>query len=134
VIDRNRDLEDVALCIGVEPVVEKWRAFGWWSERVDGNDIGQLLDVFELARSVQDAPKAIVCRTTLGQGVPLIMERERNHFVRVDDHEWDAVARQLEASVWPRRASPPSRRLSRSSPRAGRSTSSRSSARSTART
>jgi hypothetical protein len=26
------------------------------------------------------------------------MERERNHFVRVDDDEWSAVARQLEAS------------------------------------
>jgi len=99
VIDVNRTQADGALVLEVEPVVEKWRAFGWWSERVDGNDIGQLLDVFELARSVQDAPKAIVCRTTLGQGVPLIMERERNHFVRVDDDEWDAVARQLEASA-----------------------------------
>ena len=83
----------------IEPLVDKWRAFGWWAEGVDGNDMERLLDVFEAARGVRDVPKAIVCRTTLGQGVPLIMERERNHFVRVGDDEWDAVVRQLEASA-----------------------------------
>jgi hypothetical protein len=29
----------------------------------------------------------------------MIMNRERNHFVRVGDDEWEAVARELEASV-----------------------------------
>jgi transketolase len=98
VIDVNRTQADGALVLEIEPLVDKWRAFGWWAEGVDGNDIERLLDVFEAAR-VRDVPKAIVCRTTLGQGVPLIMERERNHFVRVGDDEWDAVARQLEASA-----------------------------------
>jgi transketolase len=99
VIDVNRTQADGALVLEIEPLVDKWRAFGWWAEGVDGNDIERLLDVFEAARGVRDVPKAIVCRTTLGQGVPLIMERERNHFVRVGDDEWDAVARQLEASA-----------------------------------
>jgi len=98
VIDVNRTQADGALVLEIEPLVDKWRAFGWWAEEVDGHDIERLLDVFEAARGVRDVPKAIVCRTTLGQGVPLIMERERNHFVRVGDDEWDAVARQLEAS------------------------------------
>ena len=93
------DLLQGALVLEIEPLVDKWRAFGWWAEGADGNDLEQLLDVFQAARGVRDVPKAIVCRTTLGQGVPLIMERERNHFVRVDDDEWDAVARQLEASA-----------------------------------
>ena len=46
---------------------------------------------------VEGQPKALICRTTLGRGVPLIERRERNHFVRVGDDEWDAVARDLEA-------------------------------------
>ena len=99
VIDVNRTQADGALVLEIEPLVDKWRAFGWWAEGVDGHDIERLLDVFEAARGVPDVPKAIVCRTTLGQGVPLIMERERNHFVRVGDDEWDAVVRQLEASA-----------------------------------
>src|SRR6476661_3741919 len=99
VIDVNRTQADGALVLEIEPLVDKWRAFGWWAEGVDGNDLERLVDVFEAARRVREVPKAIVCRTTLGQGVPLIMERERNHFVRVGDDEWDAVARQLEASA-----------------------------------
>jgi transketolase len=98
VIDVNRTQADGDLVVEIEPLVDKWRAFGWWADAVDGNDIEALLGAFARARDVSGQPKAIVCRTTLGSGVPLIMERERNHFVRVDDDEWDRVAAQLEGS------------------------------------
>jgi transketolase len=96
VVDVNRTQADGDLVLEIEPLVDKWRAFGWWATEVDGNDLAGLLDGFDRARGIDDRPKAIVCRTTLGRGVPLIMERERNHFVRVDEGEWKAVARQLE--------------------------------------
>ena len=99
VVDVNRTQADGDLVIEVEPLAEKYRAFGWWAADVDGNDVGALVDVFDQARAVTDVPKAIVCRTTLGRGVPMIVNRERNHFVRVGDDEWDAVARELEASA-----------------------------------
>jgi transketolase len=99
VIDVNRVQADGDLVLEIEPLAEKWRAFGWWVDEANGNDIVELLAAFGRARVVSDLPKAIVCRTTLGFGVPLIMDRERNHFVRVDDDEWDAVARQLEESA-----------------------------------
>jgi transketolase len=99
VVDVNRTQADGDLVLEIEPHVEKWRAFGWWAEEVDGNDVEALLGAFERAREVRGRPKAVICGTTLGRGVPLIMDRERNHFVRVADDEWDAVARQLEASV-----------------------------------
>jgi transketolase len=99
VVDVNRTQADGDLVLEVEPLVDKWRSFGWWATVVDGNDVGALLEAFDKGRAITDAPKAIVCRTTLGKGVPMIVERERNHFVRVDDDEWDEVARQLEASA-----------------------------------
>jgi transketolase len=98
VIDVNRTQADGDLVLEIEPLAEKWRAFGWWADEVDGNDIEALLGAFDRARGVVDRPKAIVCHTTLGRGVPLIMERERNHFVRVDENEWGRVATQLEES------------------------------------
>jgi transketolase len=99
VVDVNRTQADGDLVLEIEPQVEKWRAFGWGAEEYDGNDADALLAASPRARAETGRPKAVICRTTLGQGVPLIMERERNHFVRVDDGEWDAVARQLEASA-----------------------------------
>lgn len=98
VVDVNRTQADGDLVLEVEPLSEKFRAFGWWAHDCDGNDMDALLHAFELARGAGEMPKAIVCRTTLGRGVPLIERRERNHFVRVGDDEWDAVARELEAS------------------------------------
>jgi transketolase len=98
VVDVNRTQADGDLVLEIEPVAEKFRAFGWWAEEADGNDVSSLLQGFGRARSVTDRPKALVCRTTLGNGVPLIMDRERNHFVRVDDDEWEKVAAQLEAA------------------------------------
>jgi len=99
VVDVNRVQADGDLVLEIEPLADKFRSFGWWARDTDGNDVDSLLEAFDAARGVSDAPKAVVCRTTLGFGVPLIMERERNHFVRVDEHEWDAVAAQLEASA-----------------------------------
>jgi transketolase len=99
VIDVNRVQADGDLVLEIEPHAEKWRAFGWWVDEVDGNDVSALVGAFDRARDFTGAPKAVICRTTLGRGVPLIMERERNHFVRVDDDEWDAVANQLEEFV-----------------------------------
>jgi transketolase len=99
VIDVNRVQADGDLVLEIEPHAEKWRGFGWWAEEVDGNDVTALLGAFDRAREGVGRPKAVICRTTLGFGVPMIMERERNHFVRVDDDEWEAVAEQLEESA-----------------------------------
>ena len=96
VIDVNRVQADGDLVLEIEPHLDKWRAFGWWATEVDGNDVGALLGAFEEAGGVHGRPKVVIARTTLGRGVPMIMEREKNHFVRVGDDEWDAVARQLE--------------------------------------
>jgi transketolase len=98
VVDVNRTQADGPLVLEVEPVAEKLRAFGWWAEDVDGNDVSALLAAFEAAAAVGDRPKALVCRTQIGAGVPLIVGRERNHFVRVSPHEWDTVAAELEAA------------------------------------
>lgn len=95
IVDVNRTQADGPLVLEVEPVAEKFRAFGWWAEDVNGNDVGQLVEKFAECAEV-DRPKALVCQTQIGFGVPLIVDRERSHFVRVDPNEWAAVSAQLE--------------------------------------
>jgi transketolase len=98
VIDVNRVQADGPLVLEVEPLAEKLHSFGWWAEDVNGNDVAELLAGFEAAAAVPDRPRALICHTEMGAGVPLIESRERNHFVRVAPHEWDAVKAELEAS------------------------------------
>jgi transketolase len=79
-----------------EPVVDKWRSFGWHATRVDGNDVAALVDAFDAADAHRGSPSVIVCDTRIGCGVPLLMEREKAHFMRVEAHEWQVARAQLD--------------------------------------
>jgi len=79
-----------------EPVVEKWQAFGWNALRVDGNDIPALVAAFDALREHRGAPSVLICDTRIGCGVPLLQDREKTHFMRVDEHEWHIARTQLE--------------------------------------
>lgn len=85
--------------MGVEPVLEKWQAFGFYTQRVNGNDIPALLTALAATRAVKDRPHAIILDTLMGKGVPLFEQREKAHFIRVDAGEWEVARRQLEAGT-----------------------------------
>ena len=78
-----------------EPVTEKWQAFGWHALRVDGNDIGALVAAFDEVRSHGGSPSVLICDTRIGRGVPLLETREKAHFMRVSEHEWQIARNQL---------------------------------------
>jgi transketolase len=81
-----------------EPLVDKWAAFGWYVQRVDGNDIGAVLAAFDNARQLAQAmPRVILLDTLMGKGVPFLEQREKNHFIRVDPPEWQQAIAILDA-------------------------------------
>jgi len=104
IVDVNNQQADgpSSKMLGFEPLADKWRAFGWHTQRVDGNDIDALLSAFEAARGTSDAkPRIIICDTRMGKGVPFLEAREKNHFIRVDEHEWAEALRVLRAGEQP---------------------------------
>ena len=81
-----------------EPLVDKWEAFGWYTQRVDGNDIDALVKAFDNARAFDGPqPRMIICDTKMGRGVPFLEAREKNHFIRVDADEWTLALEALDA-------------------------------------
>ncbi|MEV0051306.1 transketolase [Saccharopolyspora shandongensis] len=84
--------------LGIEPAEEKWAAAGWFTQRVDGNDLPALLRAFDAAarRSASvGEPAVILCDTRIGRGVPLLEAREKAHFMRIEEHEWRLCREQL---------------------------------------
>ena len=79
-----------------ELVADKWRAFGWHVLRVDGNDIGALVDALDALRDHRGTPGVLLCDTRIGRGVPLLETREKAHFLRVEPDEWQLARDQLE--------------------------------------
>jgi transketolase len=79
-----------------EPVTDKWRAFGWHALRVDGNDVAALVDALDEIAAHRGSPSVLICDTRIGSGVPLLESREKAHFMRVEEHEWQIARDQLE--------------------------------------
>jgi transketolase len=84
--------------MGIEPLHEKWRAFGWDTHRVDGNDLAAIVAAIDAAKQTAGLPHAIILDTRMGRGVPLFEQREKNHFIRVEPSEWEMARQQLEHS------------------------------------
>jgi transketolase len=85
--------------MGFEPLADKWAAFGWHVQRVDGNNLTQVVQAFDAARALaEDRPRVILCDTLMGKGVPFLEQREKNHFIRVDPPEWQQAIAILDAS------------------------------------
>ena len=81
-----------------EPLVPKMVAFGWYTQRIDGNDLGAVITAFDNAKQHPGLqPRMIICDTQMGRGVPFLEAREKNHFMRVDAHEWQLALEALEA-------------------------------------
>ncbi len=84
--------------LSIEPIHDKWAAFGWSVQRVDGNDADAVvgaLDAADAAAEFDGPPSVVLCDTKVGRGVPLLEDREKAHFMRIEEHEWQICRDQL---------------------------------------
>ena len=98
-VDINNQQADgpSAKVLGFEPLADKWAAFGWHVQRIDGNDLPAVVAAFDAARALPEArPRVILVDTLMGKGVPFLEQREKNHFIRVDPPEWQQAIDHLD--------------------------------------
>ncbi len=55
--------------MNLEPLEEKWKAFGWRTWRIDGHDIDAITRTLEAAKAHTGQPTAVICETIKGKGV-----------------------------------------------------------------
>lgn len=85
--------------LAFEPLADKWAAFGWHVQRVDGNDLPAVVAAFDAARDAwQPQPRVILFDTRMGRGVPFLEKREKNHFMNVAAGEWKSAIEGLDAA------------------------------------
>ena len=101
IVDINNQQADgpSSQVMGFEPLADKWAAFGWHVQRVDGNHLPAVVRAFDAARNLSEAkPRVILCDTLMGKGVPFLESRDKNHFIRVDPPEWQQALDVLDAN------------------------------------
>jgi transketolase len=85
--------------MSVEPLVEKWRAFGWESFEIDGHDMGEICDALDRATAVRGRPTAIVAHTVKGKGIPFMEGQTPYHNVVVSEEQFAEATAALEATL-----------------------------------
>jgi transketolase len=94
IIDRNRlqqgDFTENTICM--EPMVGRWRSFGWDVHEIDGHDIRALAECFQSAPFTHGKPSCVVAHTTKGKGVSFMENRpEWHHHAPTDDELQRAI-------------------------------------------
>ena len=101
IIDRNRlqisgSTEDV---MGLDPLEDKWKAFGWNVVPVDGNDMKALVEVLEAIPAVTGKPTLIMAYTVKGKGVSFAENVPHWHHHVPNDQELEHAMAELSA-IW----------------------------------
>jgi len=94
IIDRNRLQQGAGTeeTIRLEPLGDKWRAFGWHVAEINGHDYAALLNCFQSLPLADGKPTCVIARTVKGKGVSFIENRAEWHH-RVPTEEELRIAR-----------------------------------------
>ena len=81
-LDRNHfcidgDTEDI---MALEPLADKWTAFGWRVRQVDGHDLEQLAEAIEFSHAHKGSPVLILAQTVKGKGVDFMENDPAWHY------------------------------------------------------
>src|SRR6185369_1915899 len=72
--------------MGIAPLADKWRAFGWHVIPCEGHDVVSVMGAFDEARATKGKPSVLLAQTVMGKGVSY-ME---------DDYRWHGVPPSVE--------------------------------------
>jgi transketolase len=68
--------------MALDPLVDKWRAFGWNTYEIDGHDMTAILSAISMFQATNNKPTAIIAHTIKGKGVSF-MEDDNNWHYRI---------------------------------------------------
>ncbi len=83
----------------IEPLADKWRAFGWHAIEIDGHDIAQVVQAYDEAETVQGKPQVVIARTVKGKGISFMENNHAWHGVAPKPDELARALKELDAQA-----------------------------------
>ncbi len=81
--------------MSIEPLVSKWKAFGWQVIECDGHNFEELLDAFNRAKTIKQKPTVIIANTVKGKGVSFMEHMVDFHGRAPTEKERDIAMEEL---------------------------------------
>ncbi|HKD04885.1 MAG TPA: transketolase [Bryobacteraceae bacterium] len=95
IVDRNRlqQGDETERTMSLDPLADRWRAFGWSVREIDGHDMGELVETFASVPFVPGRPNCVIAHTHKGRGVSFMEDNvEWHHRVPTDAELKQALA------------------------------------------
>jgi transketolase len=83
---------------GLEPLADKFRAFGFVVREADGHDVGQLARVLESVPFEAGRPSVVLARTTKGKGVSFMEDAKNWHHKVPTAEQYEQAQAELDAA------------------------------------
>lgn len=98
IIDNNGLQIDGHCCdvMYIEPIVNKWEAFGWHVIDINGHEMEAIVDALNKAETVKNKPTMIVARTIKGKGVSFFEGKVEYHGLAPTHKELEMALKELE--------------------------------------
>ncbi len=99
IVDCNKiQLSDfIEKAMQVDPLADKWRAFGWQVVECDGHDVESLLRALEALQQVKGRPGALLAHTVKGKGVSFMENKPAWHAKAPNEQEYQQAKAELAA-------------------------------------
>ncbi|GAA4901481.1 transketolase [Tessaracoccus lubricantis] len=85
--------------MNMEPIADKFAAFGWNTVTIDGNDIDAVLDAVSVADGEKGRPTVVVARTTKAKGISFLEGTLASHYWKPTVEELDRAEREVHARI-----------------------------------
>jgi len=97
ILDYNKFQETgpISREMNLEPLVEKWKSFGWYVTEVDGHNIEDLIKSFSEVINIDDRPQIIIAHTVKGKGVSFIEVDYRFHGKALTEEEAEKARKEI---------------------------------------
>jgi transketolase len=101
IVDRNglQQGDRTEATVGLEPLADRWRAFGWSVREVDGHDVAALQEAFRAVPFEPGKPACVIARTRKGRGVSFMEDRVEWHHRVPTDEELASALLELSGDV-----------------------------------
>ena len=81
--------------LNLEPLAEKWRAFGWITSEIDGHNFNELLGNFRKIPTVENKPHVIICNTIKGKGISFAENKLEWHYYNLTPELYERAKNDL---------------------------------------
>ncbi|RJQ23024.1 MAG: transketolase [Nitrospiraceae bacterium] len=97
VVDNNELQIDgpVEKVMGIDPIHDKWEAFGWHVIDIDGHDMEEILKALAEAENVKGKPSVIIAKTTKGKGVSFFEDKVEYHGIAPSPEEYEKAVKEI---------------------------------------